>query len=408
MDFRRAFAASAGLALPLASGAGLVLALQGRLYACALVLALIGVWSAAHARWGGRALAWRPPPPPPPAGPAESELRLVSGLLDQTPAPLIISHPDGVLRAGNRAARALFGVDDRLTPPPPDLAAALGQGDPGRRLTVRLETGEGPHVYAVSIADLIDRRGPMRLAILVDIQPEIRAAEAVAQRDLMQVLSHEIMNALTPVASLAATARDLLLDEASPSAVQALDAVATLARRADGLTRFVEAYRSLARLPEPVLAKVSLGALFEEVARLFRGRWTPSGVCLRLLKPDPDIVLDLDLDLMVHALANVLSNGAEAALSAGRGAPTVTLAAEIRDDATRLTVEDNGAGVLPAAKDTIFRPFFTTKPEGSGVGLSFARQVALSHGGSLTLAAPEPGRGARFVLSLSTYGGGRF
>ena len=401
MGFRRAFAAVLGSVLPPASGAGIVVALQEHLYACALVLALVGLWSMAHARWGGQAAAWPAPPPPlRDSVPAESELRLVSGLLDQTPAPMVIAYPDGVLRAGNRAARRLFGVDDRLTQPPPDLAAALGQGDPGRRLTVRLETGEGAHLYAVSIADLIDPRGPMRLAILVDIQPEIRAAEAVAQRDLMQVLSHEIMNALTPVASLAATARDLLHDERSPSAVQALDAVGTLARRADGLTRFVEAYRTLARLPEPVLVQVSLGALLDEVGQVFRGRWAPSGVCLRLVKPEPDIVLELDLDLMVHALANILSNGAEAALSAGRAAPTVTLAAEIRQEATRLTIEDNGPGVRPADQETIFRPFFTTKPQGSGVGLSFARQVALSHGGSLTLAAPEPDRGARFVLAL--------
>jgi two-component system nitrogen regulation sensor histidine kinase NtrY len=400
MGFRRAFSAVLGAVLPLASGAGVVLALQGRLYACALVLVLVGVWSAAHARWGGQALAWRPPPPPPPPGPAESELRLVSGLLDQTPAPLVISYPDGVLRAGNRAARKLFGVDDRLTAPPPDLSAALGQGDPGRRLTVRLETGEGPHVYTVSIADLIDPRGPMRLAILVDIQPEIRAAEAVALRDLMQVLSHEIMNALTPVASLAASARDLLRDETSPPAAQALDAVTTLARRADGLTRFVEAYRNLARLPEPVLAQVSIGALLDEVGQIFHGRWAPSGVGLHLVKPNPDIVMDLDLDLMVHALANILSNGAEAALAAGRPDPTVTLAAQSRDGTTRLIIEDNGPGVRPVDQETIFRPFFTTKPQGSGVGLSFARQVALSHGGSLTLIPPEPERGARFVLAL--------
>jgi signal transduction histidine kinase len=208
------------------------------------------------------------------------------------------------------------------------------------------------------------------------------------------------MNALTPVASLAATARDLLRDEDSPPALLALDAVATLARRADGLTRFVEAYRTLARLPEPVLAQVSLGALLDEAAQLFRGRWETRGVRLRLDKPSPDIVVELDLDLMVHALANILSNGAEAALAAGCPTPVVTLTAQVRDGVTRLTIEDNGRGVRPADQETIFRPFFTTKPQGSGVGLSFARQVALSHGGSLTLATPEPGRGARFVLAL--------
>jgi two-component system nitrogen regulation sensor histidine kinase NtrY len=401
MDFRRLLVAAFGLFVPVGCGAAVVLALQDHLYACTLLLLLIGAWSASHARWGGPAAAWAPPSTRSPVDErAEIELRLVSGLLDQTPAPLIIAYPDGVLRAGNRAARALFGVDDRLTDPPSELAAALNPSEPGRRLTVHLETGEGPHVYAVSIADLIDPRGPLRLAILVDIQPEIRAAEAIALRDLMQVLSHEIMNALTPVASLAASARDLLRDEASTPAAEALDAVTTLARRADGLTRFVEAYRTLARLPAPVPARIGIGALLDEVSRLFRGRWASSGVELRLIRPDPDIILDLDADLMVHALTNILSNAAEAALGAGSAAPVVTLAAEFLQGTTRLIVEDNGPGVRLTDPETIFRPFFTTKTQGSGVGLSFARQVAHSHGGSLTLAASGPEGGARFVLAL--------
>jgi signal transduction histidine kinase len=401
MGFRRTVLATLPAAAPPVCGAGVVLCLQGRLYACAVVLGLVGLWSAAHLAWAARPRALRPAPAPtPPASLAvEADLRLVRSLLDQTPAPLVIAHPNGVLAAGNRAARRLFQVDDRLVDPPSDLAAALGQGEGGRRLTVRLEAADGPHVYAVSIADLVSVRGPLRLAILIDIQPEIRAAEAAALRELMQVLSHEIMNAMTPVASLAATARDLLREEDSPPA-EALEAVTTLARRADGLTRFIEAYRTLARLPEPVLAQVSLRALMDEAAQLFRGRWASRGVRLDLAGPVPDVLLDLDLDLTMHALSNILSNGAEAALEAGRAEPAVALAAEFENGAARLTIEDNGPGVAPANREAIFRPFFTTKAQGSGVGLAFARQVALSHGGSLGLAPPTPGRGAKFVLAL--------
>jgi signal transduction histidine kinase len=401
MAFRRLLPAVLLAGVPPACGAGVVLAVQGRLYACAVVLALAGLWAAAHLAWtAGR----RPPSPAPRPQPvdgasAEAELRLVRSLLDQTPAPLVIAGPEGALTAGNRAARRLFRVDDRLADPPADLRAALDHGESARRLTVRLETPDGPHVYAVSIADLLSPRGPLRLAILIDIQPEIRAAEAAALRELMQVLSHEIMNALTPVASLAATARDLLRDEPSAPA-EVLDAVATLARRAEGLTRFVEAYRTLARLPAPMRAHVSLFALIDEAAQLFRGRWAARGVRLDVVRPALDVILDLDLDLMVHALVNVLSNGAEAALESGRADPAVILAAEIEHGATRVTVEDNGPGVATAHREAIFRPFFTTKPHGSGVGLAFARQVALSHGGSLGLAPPGPDRGACFVLAL--------
>jgi two-component system, NtrC family, nitrogen regulation sensor histidine kinase NtrY len=401
MASRRAVSTVLASALPLACGGGVVLAVQGRIYACAVVMGLVGLWAAAHTAWAAwpRAPLAAPAPPEPPLVSAEADLRLVRSLLDQTPAPLVIAQPNGALAAGNRAARRLFGVDDRLADPPPDLAAALGKGQSGQRLTVRLEAPDGPHVYALSIADLISLRGPLRLAILIDIEPEIRAAEAAALRELMQVLSHEIMNALTPVASLAATARELLLD-ADPPQVQALDAVATLARRAEGLTRFVEAYRTLARLPEPALAPVSVCALLDETSQLFHGRWAARGVRLELVRPSPDAVREMDLDLMVHALANILSNAAEAALDGGRNPPVVSLFAQVSEGTVQLVVEDNGPGVPAADRTAVFRPFFTTKAHGSGVGLSFARQVALSHGGSLSLAPSAPDRGARFILTL--------
>ena len=111
-------------------------------------------------------------------------------------------------------------------------------------------------------------------------------------------------------------------------------------------------------------------------------------------------MVEIDLDLMVHALANVLSNGAEAALAGGDAAPVVTLTADISEGAARLIVDDNGPGVRAADREAIFRPFFTTKSQGSGVGLSFARQVAFSHGGSLVVTSPGPAGGARFTLAL--------
>jgi signal transduction histidine kinase len=265
---------------------------------------------------------------------------------------------------------------------------------------VELETETGQRTYAMSVADLSGPQGDMRLAALLDIQPEIHAAEATALRDLMQVLSHEIMNALTPVASLAATATELLDDETPASLALARDAVATLGRRADGLMRFVDAYRTLARLPPPVPQPTSLVALMDEVARLFRSRWEPRGVHLELTRPSPDVILRLDPDLTVHALSNILSNGAEAALSGTARPPQVSLSSRARDGGATLVVADSGPGVAAPHRDRIFHPFYTTKAEGTGVGLSFARQVALSHGGELTLSPSAPGEGAVFLMRL--------
>jgi len=404
LPWSRPLGAAAVQALVFVCGGLAVLAVQGSLYACGLVCALAGLWLAAWAatRSPQQVVGALAKPSAPPAARAPD---LLANLLDQTPAPLLIRRPDGVIRAGNRAARALFHTDDRLLDPPPALVQALREGAPGERLTLSLAhagAAGGVRTYAMPLTDVTGPAGGItRLAALLDIEPELRAAEAGALRELLQVLSHEIMNALTPVASLAATAVELMGDETPASTALACEAVTTLGRRAEGLTRFVEAYRTLARLPPPRLAPTAVAALVEETARLFRSRWSARGVALETrLACAEDLVVKLDSDLMIHALMNILSNAADAAL-AGRAAPRVSLIASAGPrGGVELVISDNGAGVAAEDHDRIFQPFFTTKADGTGVGLSFARQVALSHGGALTLAPETPGQGAIFVLTL--------
>jgi len=401
MDFKRIGWRALRQALLFACGIGVVVALRFGLYACTAVLLLLSVWLASVAVWSVHVTdSPSPRSITDAATPSKAEQRWLGSLLDQTPAPLLVLHPDGVIHTGNRAARLLFRTDDRLIDAPSTLAHALNSPSANERLTVVLDTDGGPSAFALSMSDLVGPEGALRLAVLLDIQPEIRAAEAAALRDLLQVLSHEIMNALTPIASLAGTAVDLLSDQTPASTAQARDAIETLARRAEGLTRFVDAYRTLARLPPPSLKPTRLGALLGEVARVFRSRWERQRVTLEVNEPALDFDLDLDMDLLVHALMNVLSNGAEAALAAPGETRWVKLTARARDNGAVLTIEDSGLGVAQPDRDRVFRPFFTTKAEGTGVGLSFARQVALSHGGDLALLPQRAGTGAEFLMTI--------
>ncbi|HYE43866.1 MAG TPA: ATP-binding protein [Caulobacteraceae bacterium] len=322
----------------------------------------------------------------------EREARTLGAFLDHAPVPLLALNADGTLSALNLSARRFFSTDAVVVDAPAALLEAVRHASPGVRQTLSLELAGSPRAYALTTAELVSDERSSRIVALVDIQSEIQAAEATALRELIQVLSHEIMNSLTPVTSLAQTAVDLLETDAvtEASLVQAREATRSVARRSEGLLRFIDAYRELARLPPPRFAEVSLPALLAEVGLLFESRWGPAGVRL-VSEPAPDVAASLDRDLMAQALLNVLANAAEAAIEAG-AAPRVGLRAErTRLGGVVLVIEDNGAGVNLADPSAIFRPFFTTKPHGTGVGLSLARQVVLAHGGEIAVERTGPG-----------------
>ena len=326
----------------------------------------------------------------------EREFRTLQLFLDQAPTPLVMLAAGGAVTAANRAARRLFRTDGPVDAAP-DLAEAIAETNPDGRRTIRLNAGGLPRTYALSVADVVSAGAALRLAALTDIQGEIQAAEAAALKELLQVLSHEIMNSLTPLASLAQSAGELVAEGGAENARLARDSLGVIVRRTEGLQRFVSAYRRLARLPDPAPRQVSLSEVLEEAARLFRTRWT--AIPLELETPAPDVMIRLDPDLTAQALINLLANAAEAA-GCGSGRPHVRLAGAAAGDGVTITVEDSGPGVAPDARGELFRPFFTTKPDGSGIGLSLARQAVVSQGGQLVLAPSDPGGGARFVIEL--------
>lgn len=328
----------------------------------------------------------------------ERERRTLQAFLDQAPTPLVTLQGFAELTAVNRAARRLFHTDGVVDDAA--LLAAVEAASPDGRHTVRLAAGGLPRVYALSVADVAGAGGSLRLAALTDIQAELQAAEAAALKELLQVLSHEIMNSLTPLASLAQSAGELLDERTDEGRRLARDSIAVIARRTDGLHRFVDAYRELARLPPPSPRPTSLATLLTDAAHLFETRWGPRGVALRLEPPSPDVMIRLDPDLTAQALLGVLSNAAEAALAGGAKRPQVRLSARPAGDGAAIMVEDNGPGLDGADPAEIFRPFFTTKAEGSGIGLSLARQAIVSQGGQLVLARSAPGEGCAFTLEL--------
>ena len=234
------------------------------------------------------------------------------------------------------------------------------------------------------------------------IQGELNAIEIAAQSDLIRVLTHEIMNSMTPVTSLAHSAAELMREldaDGRPEVGDARAAIETLARRADGVMHFVESYRQISRAPQVRPRPIDVPAWGQELEALFRAGDGAEGVDFTLHVGDDLAPLEADPDLMSQVLINLLRNAAEAARGHAEP-PQVSLSfLRTRLGRTQIEVEDNGAGVPEALRQDIFLPFFTTKAKGTGVGLSLARQVVLAHRGSINVAEGRNG-GALFRIVI--------
>ena len=175
-------------------------------------------------------------------------------------------------------------------------------------------------------------------------------------------------------------------------------AVETVARRSDGLMQFVQSYRQLTRLPPPNRRSIRIGEVLRNAAQLVEASWREKAITLDVRVEPDSLELDVDPDMLEQVLLNLLKN-AEQALTE-TAAPRVELRACLnRNGHVCLEVADNGPGIDPDIAARIFVPFFTTRRDGSGVGLALTRQVMLAHGGTVALGKSEDG-GAKFTLTF--------
>lgn len=386
MGSDRASAAAAAVALA-ACAAGAVAAQDSPrvLVACALA----GVMAAALGWTTLGRLARRPAPPPPDPPPAPRPD--LDAALEHAPLALWRLSAGAAPLALNAAARRLI-APGRATDPASLLA--LIDAAPGRRV-VTLPTEHGQERAVLAVSALTVHGQAWRLAALAPIESELETETLVAWRQLVQVLTHEIMNSLTPIASLAGSAPALL---AAGERDELEAALATLTRRAAHLQAFVERYRSVSQPPTPTLADTALLPLLQAVQRLVAPAWAAAGGTVEIAIEPASLALRTDAAQLEQVLINLAQNALQAC--AGRPAPQLSIVAGLsRGARLRLTVSDNGPGVAPGLEGRIFTPFFTTRDGGSGLGLAVVRQLVHGLGGTVRH-AKRPGGGARFVLTF--------
>lgn len=343
----------------------------------------------------------------------EQDLRHLRALTEHVPVPLLSLHPDDRVELHNNAARRLFGnvrvtrLED-FNSLGDDFASQMLALKPGERRLAVLQLDGIDQQLTLSATEVVIAGKMEKLISLQNIQSELDGVQLQAWQDLVRVLTHEIMNSITPVASLARTATGLVEDVLSkvdkqPALLAELadvqSAVTTVARRSDGLMQFVQSYRRLTRLPPPELQLIALADLFARVEELLAADWAEQGMTLSLRVDPKSLELTADPDMIEQVLLNILRN-AEQALAGRECARADVLGSLNRQGHVCIEISDNGPGVAADLAKNIFVPFFTTKRDGSGVGLALTRQVMLAHGGTVTLGSSDSA-GAKFTLSFA-------
>lgn len=352
------------------------------------------------------------PAPIHPGLPIEQQALLDNALalearLEHTPVALF--RIDGAGGDGDGQVAPLNGNARKLVAPgrasdPADLYRQLAAQPGEHRALIDFESERGTERALLAVSSIVLQGRAQRLAALMPVESELEAEALHAWRQLVHVLTHEIMNSLTPVASLSHTAygllgefRGALPEDVGSDLSTALDAIR---RRADSLVDFVSSYRSLSNVPAARPERVQLDALFERVSVLVAPAWRARGGAVHFLVEPASLELMADPGQLEQALINLLKNAFEATAGNGGKAGNAWVTARlVRGARLRIEVSDDGPGVPEGLAAHIFTPFFTTKKQGGGIGLAMVRHLVHENRGTVRHAR-SVGSGARFVITF--------
>ena len=353
----------------------------------AVVLALVGVALA----WPARRAAAAVPVVEPPLPVDARQLAILQAQVEALPV--------AAWRLQDRTLRALTSRARRLVAPGGARdVEALHQLLRGATQSgaVVIETERGSERWQLRRQTLALDGQAQALLVLVPLENELEAESLLAWQQLVQVLTHEIMNSLTPIRSLSQSALSLSEEPGAEGELrQALDAIA---RRADSLATFVGTYRRVSQWPAPTLAPVDVAALFARLEQAIAPAWAERGGEVGFDVVSPGLRLQADDGQLEQALLALITNAAQA--TADVPAPRVWVQArQGRGGRFQISVRDNGPGVPAGLERQIFLPFFSAREGGQGIGLTVVRQLVNGMGGRVRHVRPLEG-GAAFVLSF--------
>lgn len=333
--------------------------------------------------------------------------------LDVIPVPVLDIFDDGSINYVNRASRKLF--DGVL---PANISGLNRFGETFFSDVKTLKAGDRKVSHYVrnaidqkvllSCSEFKNENGASRLISLQNIQQQLDDVEISAWQQLVTILTHEIMNSITPIASLSNSASELANEftEATQSALDSLpdaksdlesltDSINRVAHRSTNLLSFVQSYRKVSQIPEPKIESVNVRNLFDGISALQKSQCLEKNITLQFSCTPENLTIDLDKQLVEQTLINLVLNAIDA--SSSSKFPKIEILGYVHESGRgAISVSDNGPGIPEDIQKKIFLPFYTTKKQGSGVGLALAHQIMLAHGGAIKLVTSDDA--TKFVL----------
>jgi two-component system nitrogen regulation sensor histidine kinase NtrY len=335
----------------------------------------------------------------------EEQGRYFQTLIAHVPVALISTDERGGVKLLNMAARRLFGTALAETTQFARHGEAFAVGmesiRPGTAAILRMERPTSTLQLKVAVTELALGGTRYRLISLQNIESEMSAQEMVAWQTVIRVMAHEVMNSLTPVSSLAATAHDLVAgvikqlpadDPRATALTDAAEALETVTRRSQGLLHFVQNHRRLTKHLVTQIDLAPIQRIFARLQRLLANDLAVRDIRLQTRVEPETLEIAADIELLDQALINLVRNAIEALRDTPAGLISLS-AHRDADGRVAIVVADNGPGIDPDQREKIFVPFFTTKRQGSGVGLTLVRQIATAHNATVDV-SNTPGGGA--------------
>lgn len=307
-------------------------------------------------------------------------------LLNKVDTAVLVADRDNRIEWMNKAARELWGHCAFL---PEEISTAVQEN----RQVAHLQKGNATFDLSLSVTHIQLQGRTCRLISLKNIHGALEYKEMEAWQKLIRVLTHEIMNSITPIISLADTLNERSQEHPDDARTRTYvqQGLQVIYRRGKGLLEFVENYRKLTRISAPVKAEISVKEFFNDLQRLY---------------PDPEFHFEYpssplkwlaDRTQMEQVFINLLKNAREACTH--RTHPDIRVRVEAHAQELVFEIRDNGEGMLPEVTERIFVPFFTTKSNGSGIGLTLCKQIVSLHGGQISVQSTA-GKGSCFRLSF--------